>query len=83
MSQTLNMTPNDGSVGDLDGDGEYEIVLHQTSRGRDNSQAGRTGEPILQAYKLDGSFLWQINLGRNIREGAHYRIEIENLHQMR
>jgi rhamnogalacturonan endolyase len=65
-------TPNDGSVGDLDGDGEYEIVLHQASRGRDNSRAGRTGEPILEGYKLDGTFLWRINLGKNIREGAHY-----------
>src|SRR6185369_14212749 len=37
-----------------------------------NSQAGRTGEPILEAYKLDGTFLWRINLGKNIREGAHY-----------
>ncbi len=65
-------TPNDASVGDLDGDGEYEIVLHQTGRGRDNSQAGMTDEPILQAYKLDGTLLWTINLGKNIREGAHY-----------
>ena len=65
-------TPNDASVGDLDGDGEYEIVLHQAGRGRDNSQAGLTTEPILEAYKLDGRFLWRINLGRNIREGAHY-----------
>ena len=65
-------TPNDASVGDLDGDGEYEIVLHQVGRGRDNSQSGTTTEPILQAYRLDGTFLWQINLGRNIREGAHY-----------
>lgn len=65
-------TPNDASVGDLDGDGEYEIVLHQVGRGRDNSQAGITTEPILQAYKLDGTLLWTINLGKNIREGAHY-----------
>lgn len=65
-------TPNDASVGDLDGDGQYEIVLHQISRGRDNSRAGVTGQPILQAYKLDGTLLWQIDLGRNIREGAHY-----------
>jgi len=65
-------TPNDASVGDLDGDGEYEIVLHQTGRGRDNSQAGITDPPILQAYKLDGRLMWTINLGRNIREGAHY-----------
>lgn len=64
--------PNDASAGDLDGDGEYEIVLHQAGRGRDNAQAGLTDPPILEAYKLDGTFLWRINLGRNIREGAHY-----------
>lgn len=64
--------PNDVSVGDLDGDGEYDIVVHQTGSGRDNSQAGITDPPIFQAYKMDGTFLWQINLGKNIREGAHY-----------
>jgi len=65
-------TPNDASVGDLDGDGEYEIVLHQTGASHDNAHDGYTDEPILQAYKLDGTFLWEINLGINIREGAHY-----------
>jgi len=65
-------SPNDASVGDLDGDGEYEFVIHQVGRGRDNSQAGLTTEPMLEAYKLDGTLLWRINLGRNIREGAHY-----------
>jgi rhamnogalacturonan endolyase len=65
-------TPNDASVGDLDGDGECEIVLQQTGRGRDNAHAGFTDPPILEAYKLDGTLLWRINLGRNIREGAHY-----------
>ncbi len=65
-------TPNDASVADLDGDGEYDIVIHMAGRGRDNSQAGQTDPPILQAYKLDGTRLWTINLGRNIREGAHY-----------
>jgi rhamnogalacturonan endolyase len=64
--------PNDASVGDLDGDGEYEIVVHQVGRGRDNSQGGTTTEAILEAYKLDGTFLWRVNLGKNIREGAHY-----------
>ncbi|GAA4755946.1 rhamnogalacturonan lyase [Flavisolibacter ginsenosidimutans] len=64
--------PNDASVGDLDGDGQYEIILHQTGRGHDNSQAGFTDPPIIQAYKLDGTLLWTINLGKNIREGAHY-----------
>jgi rhamnogalacturonan endolyase len=65
-------TPNDASAGDLDGDGDYEIVLHQTGRARDNSQKGVTDRPILQAYRLDGTLLWSIDLGRNIREGAHY-----------
>ncbi len=65
-------TPNDASVGDLDGDGEYEIILHQTGKGADNSHAGFTTEPIFQAYKLNGKLLWQINLGKNVREGAHY-----------
>ncbi len=63
---------NDASVGDLDGDGEYEIIIHMTGRGRDNSQAGLTDPPIFQAYKMNGTLLWQINLGKNIREGAHY-----------
>lgn len=65
-------SPNDVSVGDLDGDGEYEIILHQTARGIDSPSSGVSGLPIFQAYKLDGTFLWQINLGKNIREGAHY-----------
>ena len=65
-------TPNDAAVGDLDGDGEYEIVVKQEERPRDNSQRGTTGETKLEAYKLDGTFLWRINLGKNIREGAHY-----------
>jgi len=65
-------TPNDCSVGDLDGDGEYEVVVHMSGVGRDNGQAGVTTVPIFQAYKLDGTFLWEINLGINIREGAHY-----------
>lgn len=65
-------TPNDASVADLDGDGEYEIILHQTGRSKDNSQKGETDPPIIQAYKMDGKLLWEINLGKNIREGAHY-----------
>ena len=64
--------PGDASVADLDGDGEYEIVLHQMSNGRDNSHAGMTGTPIFDAYELDGTHLWRIDLGINIRDGQHY-----------
>ncbi len=62
----------DCSTGDLDGDGRYEIIVHRTSKGRDNSFNGITGTPVLEAYQLDGSFLWRIDLGINIREGEHY-----------
>nr|WP_309691825.1 rhamnogalacturonan lyase [Armatimonas sp.] len=68
----VGYTPNDTSVGDLDGDGALELVVHMTGRAKDNSQAGQTDPPILQAYTLNGKFLWEINLGKNIREGAHY-----------
>jgi rhamnogalacturonan endolyase len=64
--------PGDIAPGDLDGDGDYELVVHMTGVGRDNSHKGMTDSPIFHAYKMDGTLLWSINLGRNIREGAHY-----------
>jgi autotransporter-associated beta strand protein len=64
---------NDCSVGDLDGDGDYEIVLKwDPSNSKDNSQSGYTGNVYLDAYELDGTHMWRIDLGRNIRAGAHY-----------
>ena len=64
---------NDCSVGDLDGDGEYEIVVKwDPSNSKDNSQSGYTGDVYLDAYKLNGTRLWRIDLGKNIRAGAHY-----------
>ncbi|ACT00690.1 OmpL47-type beta-barrel domain-containing protein [Paenibacillus sp. JDR-2] len=64
---------NDASVGDLDGDGKYEIVLKwDPSNSKDNSQAGITGNTYLDAYKMDGKRLWRIDMGPNIRSGAHY-----------
>lgn len=62
---------SDGSVGDLDGDGEYEIVLKGHQRPRDTAAAGITGNTILQGYRLDGTLLWTIQMGKNIREGEH------------
>ena len=65
--------PNDCSVADLDGDGEYELVIKwDPSNTQDNSISGKTGNVYLDAYKLDGTKLWRIDLGQNIRAGAHY-----------
>jgi len=72
LQQISDFAVGDISPADLDGDGEYELIVHQARGGRDNSQPGFTGTPILQAYKLDGTMLWQINLGINVREGQHY-----------
>jgi rhamnogalacturonan endolyase len=64
---------NDCSVGDLNGDGEYEIILKwDPSNSKDNSQSGYTGNVYLDAYTLDGNRMWRIDLGKNIRAGAHY-----------
>ncbi len=61
------------SIGDVDGDGEYEIILKwDPSNARDNSLDGYTGNVYIDCYKLTGEKLWRIDLGRNIRAGNHY-----------
>ncbi len=64
---------NDASPGDLDGDGKYDIVLKwDPSNAQDNSNAGITDDVFLDGYTLAGKRLWRIDLGPNIRAGAHY-----------
>lgn len=66
-------TANDASVGDVDGDGEYEIILKwDPTNSKDNSHDGFTGPTYIDCYKLDGRKLWRIDLGDNVRSGAHY-----------
>jgi len=65
-------TPGDATVGDLDGDGGYELILKWDPEGaKDSSQSGFTAPAIIDAYELDGTLLWRINVGYNIRAGAH------------
>jgi hypothetical protein len=64
---------NDCSIGDVDGDGIYEIFLKwYPTNAKDNSQSGNTGNCLIDCYKLNGTRLWRIDLGINIRSGAHY-----------
>ncbi|MCE4552967.1 rhamnogalacturonan lyase [Pelomonas cellulosilytica] len=68
-----NYEANDGSAADLDGDGQYELIVKwQPTNAHDNSHKGHTGPTLLDAYRLDGTRLWRIDLGPNIRAGAHY-----------
>ncbi len=80
--------PNDMSVGDVDGDGQYELfVKWESSHAQDNSYSkGYTGNTYIDCYKIGNGvdseivnsqstnckLLWRIDLGKNIRDGAHY-----------
>lgn len=73
MGSSYTFSANDTTVADLDGDGEYEIIVKwDPSNSRDTASTGFSGPCIIDAYKLDGTRLWRLNLGPNIRAGAHY-----------
>ncbi|PAD43564.1 FIMAH domain-containing protein [Shouchella clausii] len=64
---------NDMSVGDVNGDGQYEFfVKWEPTNSKDVSQKGYTGNTYIDAYTLTGDLLYRIDLGKNIRSGAHY-----------
>lgn len=66
-------SPNDTSIGDVDGDGQYEIILKwDPSNAHDNAHNGYTGNVYFDCYRLSGEKLWRIDMGHNIRAGAHY-----------
>lgn len=64
---SIEYSPWDASAGDLDGDGEYEIIQRWDAARLHAAQEGYTGGLILDAYKQDGTVLWRIDLGVNIR----------------
>ena len=71
--KSCTYSANDCSVADVDGDGEYEIILKwEPSNAADNSHTRYTGNVFFDCLKLDGTRLWRIDMGRNIRAGAHY-----------
>lgn len=71
--QAYEYSVNDMSIGDVDGDGELEyFVKWDPSNSRDVSQKGYTGNCYIDCYKLDGRLLWRLDMGVNIRAGAHY-----------
>jgi rhamnogalacturonan endolyase len=71
--KAFSYSANDASVGDLDGDGQYEVILKwDPSNAKNPPQLGFTGNQILDAYTLNGKLLWRIDLGKNIRSGAAY-----------
>ncbi len=72
-ASSYTYTPDDVSVGDVDGDGVYELfVKWLPSNAKDNSGKGFTGPTIIDCYRLDGTKLWRVDLGHNIRSGNHY-----------
>ena len=71
--EKYSYSPNDASIGDVDGDGNYEIILKwDPSNAHDNAHDGYTGNVYFDCYRLTGEKLWRIDMGKNIRAGAHY-----------
>ncbi|MCR5421363.1 MAG: rhamnogalacturonan lyase [Lachnospiraceae bacterium] len=71
--EEFTYTINDISVGDVNGDGEYEYILKwYPTNAHDVSHRGYTGRCIIDCYTLTGKLLWRLDMGQNIRSGAHY-----------
>ena len=79
--EAYSYSPNDTCCGDVDGDGQYELIVKwDPSNSKDNSQVndpnkgiqGFTANVLIDCYTLTGKKLWRIDLGRNIRAGQHY-----------
>ncbi len=71
---SVTYTANDASVADLDGDGDYEIIVKWEPTNVANAGTSEfTGKTYFDAYRLDGTRLWRIDMGINMRSSAQYQ----------
>lgn len=65
-------TPHDAAICDMDGDGEYNIILKwMPSNAKDAASNGVTSNIYFDCYKMDGTFMWRIDLGQNFFASQH------------
>ena len=72
--ETYTYSPNDITPADVDGDGEYELILKwEPSNSFDSGKDARhNGNVYIDCYKMNGTKLWRIDMGININAGAHF-----------
>ncbi len=63
--------PSDMGVADADGDGKMELLVKWQPTLVTTNMTGYTGKLIFGCYRMDGTELWRINLGNNVRAGEH------------
>ena len=69
---SLTYSIDDIQVADIDGDGKMELIVKREPYDGANQGGWHNGTTLLQAYKMEGNMMWQIDLGINIRSGSHY-----------
>jgi len=62
------------NVGDVDGDGQYELIVKwsQSANTDPGAHTKPTATVFVDAYKLDGTFLWRVDLGWNLESGSDF-----------